>query len=566
MAIASLVLGIVALLFSLVVVGILFGFVGVALGLVHIAQKRGPNGMAWCGVVLSALGIVASLGLGVVYYRMFKVVKETIVSMAGDMSGGGGSLASDWEGVQAPDLSVTTLDGKTIQLSQLKGKRVVLDFWATWCGPCVKEIPHLVKLRNETSQDDLVMIGISQEAPVILKPFVSQKGLNYPIASAKELPAPYQDVHSIPTTFFIDRKGVIQSVAVGYHEFAQLKELAMAKDFEGQAKSAPAPPTPASELTDSDKMLKPNAGWSKSIPGAQALCTGDWDGDGTDRILVADAAGKLHVLGVDGVEKSVVMLPGKFTAIECSHAQQKGLRLLGYSNWSHKVSVMDKTGKELWSYSATLGVDGAHWGDLDGDGTDELIVGMNGFGGLHAVSADGKELWHTPLANVWSQAVIPASGGMSAMVFATEAGGSVRVFDGAGKPLRTLRPSGKYCAQMNAAVMGSANTVQGIAEGQGSVIAFDANGHVVWQAPSSNSGLGPTSAAFACGDIAGDGVREWAFLDAAGDLVLATSSGEKRAAVTGQSGVSRFVIVPDGTGRGLLITLRPSTLQAYSFQ
>src|SRR6266853_353247 len=64
----------------------------------------------------------------------------------------------------------------------------------------------------------------------------------------------------------------------------------------------------------------------------------------------------------------------------------------------------DTTGKELWSYSALMGVNGAHW-DLDGDGTDELIVGMNGLGGLDAVSADGKKLSHVALANVWSQAV-----------------------------------------------------------------------------------------------------------------------------------------------------------------
>jgi hypothetical protein len=194
---------------------------------------------------------------------------------------------------------------------------------------------------------------------------------------------------------------------------------------------------------------------------------------------------------------------------------------------------------------------------------------MNGFGGLHALSADGKELWHAPLANVWSQAVIPASGGMSAMVFATEASGSVRLFDGAGKPLRTLRPNGEYSTQVAAAVMDRSNKVQGLAWSQGHANAFDTDGRAAWltsilNGPNGSNPMHPP--AFACGDVAGRGAMQWALLDSAGDLVVATPEGQKLAALTGQSGVSGFVIVPDGKGRGLLVTLTSSTLHSYSFR
>ncbi len=561
LAVASLVLGIVAVCLSLFLIGAVFGLIGLALGWVHIAQKRGPNAQAWWGISLSLLSIVASIGLGLIYYQGFKAIKTTIGSMAG---GNGSGAFMEWEGVLAPDISVTTLDGKKIQLSEFKGKCVVLDFWATWCGPCVRELPHFIKLQNETTRDELVVVGISKEDEMTLKTFVKTKGVNYPIASATDLPSPYKDVQAVPTTFFIDRKGVIQSVVVGYHEFEQLKEHALAKDFAGEAKSAPLP-SPGG-LQDASPMLQPVTVWSKSLPGAEAICVGDWDGDGALDILVADAGRKLHVLGVDGAEKSSVSLPTQFSNIECGRHKQGGARLLGYSNWGQKLSVMDGHGKEIWSYSAMFGIDGAHWGDLDGDGTDELIVGMNGFGGLHALSAEGKELWQARLGNVWNQAVVPAAATRSALVFATEASGSVRVFDGTGKPLRTLRPSGRYCAQLSAAVMDKAGTIQAIALGDGAAIAFDPNGQVAWSTPSVKNAGGWQNITFACGDIDGDGVRDWAFLVPAGDLVLASASGQKLASVPGQSGLNGFVIVPDGKGRGVLVTLRSGALQAYSFQ
>jgi peroxiredoxin len=111
----------------------------------------------------------------------------------------------------------------------------------------VKEIPHFIKLNSESPADELVIVGISSEEEATLKPFVKNKGINYPIASADDLPAPYSDVSSIPTTFFIDRKGIIQEVLIGYHDFGSLKEHALADDFEGEPKAAPTDESTAPE-------------------------------------------------------------------------------------------------------------------------------------------------------------------------------------------------------------------------------------------------------------------------------------------------------------------------------
>jgi len=561
LAIASLVLGILAICLSLFLVGGVLGVVGLALGLLHLSKKPARVALAWSGIGLSLASVVLSIALGFVYMRFVNEVRKTMASAQN-----GGDLAR-WQGVRAPAIQLTTLEGTPLNTEDLKGKRVVLDFWATWCGPCVREIPHFIQLRKEFPGEQLVIIGISDESPDTLKPFVKKKGINYPIASAKDLPEPFKSIQAIPSTFFIDRKGVIQSIAVGGREYADIKELALAKDYEGEPKPAPPPLTNAAPLRIATNPLQAVAGWSASLPQASAICIGDWNGDGASEILVAGGR-RLHVLGLDGVEKTSLPLPGDFANIECGHHRQNGPRLLGYSSWGRTVEVLDQNGQKLWSYPAVFGVDGAHWGDLDGDGTDELIVGMNGSGGLDAISADGKKLWHVPLGNVWGQAVVSATPNRPSMVFATEAGGTVRAYDGLGQAVNTIRPQDAYCTRL-AAMPSSVGSAQILALGQknsgAEVLAFDPTGQVAWSAPAGSSGNW-VQLRFAGGDFLGDGGLEWVFPDPAGNLVVASAVGEQVAVIPGAGAASDFVVVPNKSGPALLVILRGGVLQAYSLK
>jgi len=556
LAIASLVVGVVAVCFSFLLLGGVFGLVGIILGLVDLRQSTAWRAVSRWGVGLSVFGLLASVGFGALYYEMLVHYQAAMARM------GQGEPITQWEGVIAPDFSFTTVDGRKIALSDLRGRRVVVDFWATWCPPCRKEIPHFVHLAGQTSTNDLVVIGISSEDEKTLRAYIKENGLNYAIASVGKLPEPYQSIESIPTTLFIDRHGVLQNILVGYHDFETIRSHALQVDWPGPPK--PAPTAPASGLTRAEHPLQAVRVWSADFPGATALCVGDWQGTGTPQILVADSQSRLHVLDLTGAERESLALPAPFTLLECGHDKSEGPRLLGYSNWSHQVIVMDRSGKQIWSYGSWFGVDGAHWGDLDGSGSDAMIVGMNGNGGLHAVSGSGKTLWkYTGIGNVWNQAVVPAQKGRPAMVFATEAGGSVKVFDAQGKLVRTIRPNGKYYAQMDAAVVDSTGTVQVIAIGENQTLAFDPTGAIAWSTPAREDDRRWRNTNFASGDLAGDGQCDWAFLEASGDLVIASPQGERLASIPDQDQLESFAIAPQPGGRGLLVTLKSGVVQAY---
>lgn len=111
----------------------------------------------------------------------------------------------------APDWRLAGVDGKTVQLSDFKGKVVVLNFWATWCPPCRKEIPDLIALQKKYG-NDLVVVGVSldENGPAAVKSFVAKSGINYPVVMGDQGTASaYGGIKAIPTTFVIDRAGKI---------------------------------------------------------------------------------------------------------------------------------------------------------------------------------------------------------------------------------------------------------------------------------------------------------------------------------------------------------------------
>jgi cytochrome c biogenesis protein CcmG/thiol:disulfide interchange protein DsbE len=119
----------------------------------------------------------------------------------------------------APDFELSDLDGNTVRLSEYRGKVVIIDFWATWCGPCRIGIPDFVDLQDEYGTEDFAILGISVdegESPVVAE-FARHYKINYPILhDTPEVRAAYGGIRAIPTTFIVDRDGYVRQYIQGY--------------------------------------------------------------------------------------------------------------------------------------------------------------------------------------------------------------------------------------------------------------------------------------------------------------------------------------------------------------
>ena len=123
-------------------------------------------------------------------------------------------------GKQAPDFTLTTLDGKKVSLSDYKGRPVLVNFWATWCGPCKLEMPEFEEFRKQYSAQGLEILGLADDVDAgndKIAEVAKKTGVTYPILLTDgKVQKAYGGLDVLPVSFYVDRNGKVVVETAGY--------------------------------------------------------------------------------------------------------------------------------------------------------------------------------------------------------------------------------------------------------------------------------------------------------------------------------------------------------------
>jgi peroxiredoxin len=361
---------------------------------------------------------------------------QKVDSFVAGLGGGAQAPSSPLVGKPAPDVNLKLLDQGEFRLKDHRGAHVVmLDFWATWCGPCVQELPLLAEVAAAYKDKGVVFYAVNeQEKPDQIHTFLKERKLAITVAldSDGAVGTAYQ-AEAIPLLVLIDKKGVVQSVHVGYNP--AIKTM-LRKELDGLLAGKNLAQEARNDAKAAQKTEGLELAWS--VSGPYSCVATDPQGH---TVYAVQARGRCDVLDPDGKTTRTFRLPGSGPQlIRFARLARDSQELLAFGSWGDSVLAAKVDGSKLWQETGGQGIDDVWAADLDGDGVDEVIVGYNGSTGLHVFSADGKRLWkRTDLGNVWHVTAGDLDGDGKPEVVTTSARGKVHVFSpGDGKPLQTL--------------------------------------------------------------------------------------------------------------------------------
>jgi peroxiredoxin len=166
---------------------------------------------------------IAAVGLGMAALPLLPGLGGTASPTALEAAG-----VCDGKGRKAPEFSLKDINGKNVRLADYQGKVVLINFWATWCPPCKHEIPIFVDLQQRYRDQGLVFLGISVDDPVdVLKPFVSQWKMNYPVLvglGREDVQDAYGPMFGIPVTIVVSRSGQVCTRYFGLRSKQKLED------------------------------------------------------------------------------------------------------------------------------------------------------------------------------------------------------------------------------------------------------------------------------------------------------------------------------------------------------
>jgi peroxiredoxin len=159
--------------------------------------------------------------LGLVALAVAALIFTTSQTTKKNVSGQGQSAAQsgpDIRGKQAPEFELKNLEGKTVRLADYRGKAVLINFWATWCGPCKIEMPWFVEFQKQYESQGLEIVGIALDDSSVdtIAKFAKQMNVNYAVLLGKDsVGDAYGGVDGMPTSFYIDRTGKVVEETIG---------------------------------------------------------------------------------------------------------------------------------------------------------------------------------------------------------------------------------------------------------------------------------------------------------------------------------------------------------------
>jgi peroxiredoxin len=184
----------------------------------------------WKNILIGILLIVMII-LGVYDFGAKKQNEQQTVIQTNDQAGNSsnGKVKVEKGGI-APDFTLQTVNGKSYKLSDFRGKKVLLNFFATWCPPCKGEMPQMEEFYKENKDKNVIVLAVNlttgETSPNVLPKFISNYGLTFPVLLDKQ--GDIGDIYqafSIPTSYFIDKNGVIQDKMVGAMDKETMENL-----------------------------------------------------------------------------------------------------------------------------------------------------------------------------------------------------------------------------------------------------------------------------------------------------------------------------------------------------
>ncbi|WP_315117145.1 redoxin domain-containing protein [uncultured Clostridium sp.] len=182
-------------------------------------------------LMISILALLILASVVVVNYNSKKNSQANDVRVESEVETKDKSEDKEPKKVEAIDFKLQDIDGKEISLSEFKGKKVFLNFWASWCGPCKIEMPHMQTLYEETKDKDIVILAVNVgESKDKVKSFIEKNKYTFPVLldTNQEISLQY-GISAFPTSFFIDEEGYVYSGIQGSMSLDMMKEQLMIK-------------------------------------------------------------------------------------------------------------------------------------------------------------------------------------------------------------------------------------------------------------------------------------------------------------------------------------------------